>query len=115
MTVAALELMIVVAGIVATVAGIMAGGGTIAAVAVLIGGVIATVNAVTNMINEGRALAGYGEDPTRARRISKENSIQDTLRNETNENISVIKVDVRIDIPDIKIDCSGLCSTLSYV
>lgn len=102
MTVAALELVIAFAGIVATVA-------------VLIGGVIATVNAVTNMINEGRALAGYGEDPTRARRISKENSIQDTLRNETNENISVIKVDVRIDIPDIKIDCSGLCSTLSYM
>ena len=95
MTVAALELVIAFAGIVATVA-------------VLIGGVIATVNAVTNMINEGRALAGYGEDPTRARRISKENSIQDTLRNEIYEDISDIKVDVRIDIPDIKIDCSGI-------
>lgn len=89
MTVAALELVIAVTGIVATVAGIMAGGWTIAAVAALIGGAIATVNAVTNMINEGRALAGYGEDPARAQRISKENSIQDTLRNETHKNISM--------------------------
>lgn len=88
-TVAALELVAAVAGIVVTVAGIISGGWTIAAAAALIAGVIAGANAVINLINEGRALAEYGNDPAKAQRISSENSLQDTMRSESDENIAL--------------------------
>ena len=77
-----------VCSVIAGVAAIIAGGtvlAIVAAVASVIVGAIAAVNGIANIVNEGRA---YNEthnngDPALGQRRSGEDSIQDTLRRET--------------------------------
>lgn len=82
--VAALEIAIGVISIVGAVAAILAGGWTIALAAALVGGCIAVVNGVTNLVNERRAYnATQNNDPATGKRRSKMDTLQDTLRIET--------------------------------
>ena len=86
--VGALEIIGGVCSVIAGVAAIIAGGtvlAIVAAVASVIVGAIAAVNGIANIVNEGRA---YNEthnngDPALGQRRSGEDSIQDTLRRET--------------------------------
>lgn len=86
--VGALEIICGVCSVIAGVAAIIAGGtvlAIVAAVASVIVGAIAAVNGIANIVNEGRA---YNEthnngDPALGQRRSGEDSIQDTLRRET--------------------------------
>ena len=82
--VAALEIAIGVISIVSAVAAILAGGWTIALAAALVGGVIAAVNGAVNFRNEVRAYdATKNNDPATGKRRSKMDTLQDTLRTET--------------------------------
>jgi len=81
--VAALEIAIGVITVVGAIAAIIAGGWTIALAATLIGGCIAVVNGVVNLINEGRAYSHADDDPATAKRKSDLDTLQDTLRVET--------------------------------
>ena len=79
-----LEIAIAVVGVVilflGTISGVWA---VIVAVATVVAAVIAVVNGFTNIVNEFRAL-GYGsDDPATAKRKSDLNTVQDTLRVET--------------------------------
>ena len=80
--IAALEVVAAVCAII----GAITGGGIIAGIA----GVIALVNGVTNMINESRAYheTRYNGDPARGRQLSKEDTLQDVMRNEWDKNVT---------------------------
>lgn len=81
--VAAIEIVVGVLSVVAAVAAILAGGWTVALAAALIGGVIAAVNGFVNLANEIRAHGYADDDPATAKRKSDLNTLQDTLRVET--------------------------------
>lgn len=49
-------------------------------VAACVGGLIAASNGIANVVNECRALSNADEDPALAKRLSKENTMQDMLR-----------------------------------
>ncbi len=90
--VAALEIVAAVAGIIVAI-GAIASAGTIlalvAGIAGLVGGIIATVNGVTNLINESRAFASTQRgDPATGRKLSKQDKLSDTMRNEADKNVS---------------------------
>lgn len=70
--------------VLAVASAILTGGATLWAVIVLvagvIGGAIAFVNGVANILNEGAALSASKDDPATGRRRSEVNSVQDYLR-----------------------------------
>lgn len=92
--VAALEIAIAVVTVLAAIATLGAGGALVAMIvagASLIVGVIAGINGFANLVNEGRALyfTMHGDEdhrdgnPAKGKRRSSEDTIQDTLRTET--------------------------------
>lgn len=86
-------------GVCTVVGAILAGGGIIALIAGAVLGVIAVVNGITNIVNEGRA---YNEthnngDPALGRRRSGENTMQDTIRRESDSS-SMHKIATGIDL-----------------
>lgn len=93
-------------GIAAAVAGFSLGGGILGILAV-IGGTIAIFNGVVNLVNEGRAYheTHNNNDPAAGRRLSNENTIQDVMRNESEENVGMWhKIANGIDIAEIVCD-----------
>lgn len=111
--IAVLETVGAVCAVIAGVAALIAGGtvfAMIAAVAGVVAGVIAAVNGITNLVNEGRA---YNEthnnsDPALGRRRSGEDTIQDTLRRETDSK-ELHGIATGIDI------VNGVCTVISFV
>lgn len=82
--VAVLEVAVAVLGILAVALGTITGvWAVVAAIAAVVGGVIAVVNGITNLVNECRAYGYADDDPATAKRKSDLNTIQDTLRVET--------------------------------
>lgn len=79
-----LEIAIAVVGVVilflGTISGVWA---VIAAIATVVAAVISVVNGFTNIINEFRAYGYASDDPATAKRKSDLNTVQDTLRVET--------------------------------
>lgn len=61
----------------------------VAAVATVVGGVIAVVNSAVDLANEFRAYSAHDTDPGFAKRLHDEDTIQDTIRGETTENIKM--------------------------
>lgn len=82
--VAALEITIAVCGIIGA---IVTGGALIVVIAAVVGGIIAVANGVCNFVNELRAYneTRNNDNPALARIRSKENTMQDTLRRESDE------------------------------
>lgn len=111
--IAALEIVAGVCAVVAGVAALIAGGTVLAIVAAVAGvilGVIGTVNGITNLINEKKAYnqTHNNEDPALGRRYSDENSLQDTLRRETDSEFWH-NVATGIDIAEI------VCTVITFV
>ena len=105
--VAALEIAIAVITVIGAVTALAVGGGVLAiilAAATLVGGIIAGVNGITNLVNEGRALKHtMNDDPATGKRRSSEDTLTDTIRTESDSK-SVHILATGIDV--VKLACS---------
>ncbi|GFP74238.1 hypothetical protein [Clostridium fungisolvens] len=110
--VAILEIAIAVVTVVAAITTLLAGGALFAmivAVASLIGGIIAGVNGITNLVNEGRAYnATRNGDPATGKRRSSEDTLTDTIRTESDSK-SLHGLAAGIDVLD------AVCTIVSVV
>lgn len=76
----------VAVAVLSIVAAIVSGGALLVIIAGVVAGVIALANGVMNIYNESQAYyATQNGDPAKGRRYSDENTIQDTLRKETDD------------------------------
>ncbi|GKU27255.1 hypothetical protein CFOLD11_40820 [Clostridium folliculivorans] len=103
-----LDIAIGVVAVVALVASVViTGGASLALIAGAIAGIIGASNGVMNVINEFRAYsATQNDDPATGKRRSSENSIQDTLRTETDSQL-LHNIATGIDVVNV------VCSVVS--
>lgn len=90
-SVAVIKIAAGVCAVVVAVLGVLSGGLTLVIIAKVVVGLITTLNAVVNLQNELRAREVYNDsnnyDPATARRLSDEDTIQDTIRAEAGSDI----------------------------
>lgn len=100
----------IVIGVMTIIGALVTGGAFLAVLASVISGFITLTNGFVNLSNEIAAGMIAGNDPSRAKRLQGENTMQDVMRNESNENVGFwYKVARGIDV------LSFACSVVSVV
>lgn len=102
-----------IAGTILLVVGALASGSVVLLVAGVILGVIQAINEGVDLGNEFRAYRENSNgDPARGRRLSDENTVQDLMRNESEENVSFWhKVAGGIDLTVFICECINLAGS----